>query len=194
MAYVHILHTYCTVQIFAHTPLQEDWTAAVHTLCKKTPTSSKIVEAVRAWNTAADGLGSLGEPAAFRSVATLAYAYRVDARGLRGLRSFALYVSFACFLTCVMRSRAPGLLPENGVAAEEFSAALKAAHLAIRPSAIPSGAAAVHWDDSALPFAGAEYEAETASEVHGRGVQAGMSWISQRDGPGVSPTQLCINN
>ena len=47
--------------VFAHTPLQEDWMAATRTLCKRTPTSSKIVEAVRAWDTAGDGLGSLGE-------------------------------------------------------------------------------------------------------------------------------------
>lgn len=47
--------------VFAHTLLQDDWTVAVRALCKKTPTSSKIVEAVRSWNTAGDGLGTIGE-------------------------------------------------------------------------------------------------------------------------------------
>ena len=69
--------------------------------------------------------------------------------------------------------------------AEEFSAALKGAHLAIAPPARPSGEPAVHWDESALPFAGAGYEPETASEMHGRGIQAGMGWMTQRDGPGL---------
>ena len=63
--------------------------------------------------------------------------------------------------------------------AEEFSTALKAAHLAIPPPDRPSGAAAVQWDERTLPFAGAVYAPETASEVHGRGVQTGMSWMTQ---------------
>ena len=51
--------------VFAHTPLQEDWTAAVRTLCEKTPTSASIVEAARSWDTGGNGLGTLGESDAF---------------------------------------------------------------------------------------------------------------------------------
>ena len=85
---------------------------------------------------------------------------------------------------------APGLL----LPAEEFSAALKSAHLALplRPTEAEAGAGAgeggaLEWSDAALPFAGAAFEGETASEVHGRGVQGGMSWMKQRDGPGEQP-------
>jgi len=69
--------------------------------------------------------------------------------------------------------------------AEEFSTALKGAHLAIAPPTRPSGEPAVQWNESALPFVDAGYEPETASEVHGRGIQSGMSWMTQRDGPGL---------
>jgi hypothetical protein len=44
------LATFRRAAIFAQTPLREDWRAAVKTLCRKTPTSSKIVDAVRGWD------------------------------------------------------------------------------------------------------------------------------------------------